>query len=437
MNIKSKHWDSLRTSLWFIPSLMVASAIALSFFTIALDEGDREWLKTFGWAYTRGADGARAILSSVAGSMITVATTAFSIVIVALQLASGQFGPRLLRQFMRDTGNQIVLGTFIATFIYCLLVLRTINAGEDNEFVPHLSVTFAIGLALASIAVLIYFIHHAAESIQAQYVIAQVGHELNQTIDHLFPKKIGHSALNHNQTDIPANFEHEANSIRASRSGYIQVIDDEELMKIARQSNILVRLNHRPGDFIVQGSDLAIVYPGERVNKKLTEKINSAFSFGKQRTQQQNAEFSIDQLVEIAIRALSPGINDPFTAIQCIDQLSVGLCHLAEREIPSPYRYDEDNKLRVIAYPVTFEEMTDASFNQIRQYGQSSVATLVRLLEAIALIATYTHNNTDRASLLRHAQMIERASHEQVSEELDKKDIEKQYQAAVRAIEYR
>ena len=115
----------------------------------------------------------------------------------------------------------------------------------------------------------------------------------------------------------------------------------------------------------------------------------------------------------------------------------MGLCHLAEREIPSPYRYDEDNKLRVIAYPVTFEEMTDASFNQIRQYGQSSVATLVRLLEAIALIATYTHNNTDRASLLRHAQMIERASHEQVSEELDKKDIEKQYQAAVRAIEYR
>lgn len=425
MNIKlSKHWDGLRTSLWFIPSLMVASAIALSFLTITLDEGDREWLKTFGWTYTRGADGARAILSSVAGSMITVATTAFSIVIVALQLASRQFGPRLLRNFMRDTGNQIVLGTFIATFIYCLLVLRTINAGEDNEFVPHLSVTFAVGLALASIVVLIYFIHHAAESIQAQHVIAQVGDELNQTIDNLFPKKIGHCTPNHNQIDIPA-FEREANPIRASRSGYIQAIDDDELMKIATQSNILVRLNHRPGDFMVQGSNLAIVYPGERVNQKLDKKINSAFSFGKQRTQQQNVKFSIVQLVEIAIRALSPGINDPFTAIQCIDGLSVGLCHLAEREIPSPYRYDEDNKLRVIAYPVTFAEMTDAAFNQIRQYGQSSVATIIRLLEAIALIATYTHNNTDRASLLRHAQMIERASHEEVSEELDKKDIEK------------
>lgn len=439
MNIKlSKHWDSLRTSLWFIPSLMVAGAIALSFLTIALDEGDREWLKTFGWTYTRGADGARAILSSIAGSMITVATTAFSIVIVALQLASGQFGPRLLRNFMRDIGNQIVLGTFIATFIYCLLVLRTINAGEDSEFVPHLSVTFALALAIASIAVLIYFIHHAAESIQAQHIIAQVGHELNQTIDSLFPKKIGHALPNHNQADIiPANFEREANSIRASRSGYIQAIDDKDLMKIATQSNILVRLNHRPGDFMVQGSDLAIVYPGERVNKKLSEKINSAFSFGKQRTQQQNVEFSIDQLVEIAIRALSPGINDPFTAIQCIDGLSVALCHLAEREIPSPYRYDEDNKLRVIAYPVTFEEMTDAAFNQIRQYGQSSVAVIIRLLEAIALIATYTHNKIDRAALLRHAHMIERASHEGVSEELDKKDIEKRYQVAVRALEYR
>ena len=173
----SKLWDSLHSSFWFIPTLMVAVAIALAFMTISLDEGDSEWFKTLGWIYTRGPDGARAILSTVAGSISSVATTAFSIVIVALQLASGQFDPRLLRNFMRDTGNQIVLGTFISTFIYCLLVLRTISDTEDSDFVPHISVTFAVVLAIASIAVLIYLIEHAATSIQAQHVIAAVDQE--------------------------------------------------------------------------------------------------------------------------------------------------------------------------------------------------------------------------------------------------------------------
>ncbi len=342
MNIKfSKFWDSLRSSFWFVPTVMVAFAIALSFVTIALDEGDTEWFTKFGWTYTRGADGARAILSTVAGSMISVATTAFSIVIVALQLASGQFGPRLLLNFMRDTGNQVVLGTFIATFMYCLLVLRTINAGEDSEFVPHISVTFGIVLAITSIAVLIYFIHHAATSIQAQQVIAEVGHDLDETIDRLFPKKIGRGAPEHKrrmEEDIPADFERDACPIRASGSGYIQAVDDDELMKIATENNLIVRLNYRPGNFVVQGSKLVMVWPSERVNKKLTQKINDAFILGNQRTSTQDVEFSVNQLVEIAVRALSPGINDPFTAIRCIDQLSAALCHLVEKDIPSPYR---------------------------------------------------------------------------------------------------
>lgn len=438
MNIKfSNFWDSLRESFWFVPTLMVAFAIVLSFVTIALDEGDTECFTKFGWTYTRGADGARAILSTVAGSMISVATTAFSIVIVALQLASGQFGPRLLRNFMRDTGNQVVLGTFIATFMYCLLVLRTINAGE-NSFVPHISVTFGIVLAIASIAVLIYFIHHAATSIQAQHVIAEVGHDLDETIDRLFPKKIGRGAPEHKrrmEEDIPADFERDACPIRASGSGYIQAVDDEELMKIATENNLIVRLNYRPGNFVVQGSNLVMVWPSERVNKKLTQKINDTFILGNQRTSTQDVEFSVNQLVEIAVRALSPGINDPFTAIRCIDQLSAALCHLVQKDIPSPYRYDQDNKLRVIADPVTFRGMTDAAFNQIRQYGQSSVAVTIRLLEAIAVIAAHTHNNNNRAALLRQANMIERGSHEGVSEELDRKDVEERYQAAVKALE--
>lgn len=269
-------------------------------------------------------------------------------------------------------------------------------------------------------------------------MIAEVGHDLDETIDRLFPKKIGRGAPEHKrrmEEDIPADFERDACPIRASGSGYIQAVNDDELMKIATENNLTVRLNYRPGNFVVQGSNFVMVWPSERVNKKLTQKINDAFILGNQRTSTQDVEFSVNQLVEIAVRALSPGINDPFTAIRCIDQLSVALCHLLERDIPSLYCYDRDNKLRVIADPVTFAGMTDAAFNQIRQYGQSSVAVTIRLLEVIAVIAAHTHNNNNRAALLRQANMIERGSHEGVSEELDRKDVEERYQAAVKALE--
>nr|WP_069791544.1 DUF2254 domain-containing protein [Cyanobacterium sp. IPPAS B-1200]OEJ77882.1 hypothetical protein A5482_14745 [Cyanobacterium sp. IPPAS B-1200] len=433
-----KLWDLLHSSFWFVPTLMVVLAIALSFLTIQLDQR----LKTdltgqFGWVYSVGPNGSRAILSTIAGSMVTVATTAFSITIVALQLASSQFGPRLLRNFMQDTGNQIVLGTFISTFVYSLLVLRTINGVDEKEFVPHLAVTWGLVLALASIGVLIYFIHHSASSIQVDQVITVVGRELDDATDRLFPHKIGRGVSKDLPLDIPANFERDVYPIKATNSGYIQAVNDDQLMQIATENNLLLRVQNCPGNFIVQGNELVLVFGRERVNKTLTKNINDAFILGLQRTKQQDLEFSINQLVEIAVRALSPGINDPFTAIRCIDQLSASLCHLAQREIPSPYRYDNNDKLRVIAEPITFADMTDAAFNQIRQYGTTSVAVTIRLLDAIAVIAPHTHNKADRATLLRHASMIERGSHEGIPEELDRRDVEEQYLAAIKAIELR
>ncbi|MEW5856320.1 MAG: DUF2254 domain-containing protein [Cyanobacteriota bacterium] len=439
-NIKlGKLWDSLHSSYWFVPTLMVIIAISLAFGMLSLDRAGKSGpLESLGWIYTGGPDGARTLLSSVAGSMITVAGTAFSITIVALTLASSQFGPRLMRNFMQDTGNQVVLGTFIGTFIYCLLILRTVRGDNYNVFVPQISVTLGMVLALASIGVLIYFIHHVSTSMQASHIIRDVGRDLDNAIDRLFPQKIGQGKSVPKQrsvAEIPAGFDKEATPLLAKESGYLQAIDEERLMKIATSKDLLLRLKYRPGKFIVEGSELVMIWPGERVNKKLTQHLNQIFIFGEQRTEQQDVEFPINQLVEIASRAISPGINDPFTAIQCINQLSAGLCRLAERDFPSPYRYDNDNNLRAIANPVTFAELIDTAFNQIRQYSKSDVAVRMRLLEAIALIATHTHHQKDRAALLRHAQMIERSSREEVSEELDRKDIEERYLAAVKALE--
>ncbi|WP_017720520.1 DUF2254 domain-containing protein [Kamptonema formosum] len=431
-------WDALRTSYWFVPALMVASAIWLSVVTVALDQRTNEWFGSLAFTYTRGPEGARAILSTVAGSMMTVAATAFSIAIVALQLASSQFGPRLLRNFMGDTGNQIVLGTFISTFMYTLLVLRTIRAGEESEFVPNISVTLSVFLAIASVGVLIFFIHHTASSIQADTVIAEVGVELDRAIDRLFPKKIGRGASGDSQQpvgeDIPENFDREAGAVLAGKSGYIQAIDEKKLLERATENNLILRLNCRPGNFVVQGSHLLKVWPGKLLNQKLAKEIHEAFIFGNQRTHQQDVEFAVNQLVEIAVRALSPGINDPYTAIRSVDQLSAALSHLAERNIPSAYRYDEHNKLRAIAEPVTFAGVTDTAFNQIRQYGKSSVAVTIRLLEAIAAIAPHTGSESDRAVLLRHAGEIERSSRETVTAECDRKDIESRYQVALKAL---
>jgi uncharacterized membrane protein len=440
-NIKlSKLWDSLHSSYWFVPTIMAVSAIALAVTMLSLDRsGASNAIAKLGWIYTGGPEGARSLLSAVAGSMVSVAATAFSITIVALQLASSNFGPRILRNFMQDTGNQIVLGTFIGTFIYCLLILRTIRGEGDsyNLFVPQLSVTFGMMLALASIGVLIYFIHHAATIIQASHVISEVSTDLNDAIKRLFPEKIGHGASQHKRSfgEIPANFDAEAFPIKATNSGYIQAIDDEKLMKIACQQNLLFRLKYRPGKFVVKGSDLVMVFPEKRVNPKLTTQINDAFILGAERNQQQDVEFPINQLVEIALRAISPAVNDPFTAIRCIDRLSVGLSHLALKDFPSPYRYDHDNNLRVIADPVTFAGLTDTAFNQLRQYSTSDVAVTIRLLEAIASIAPFTRNKKDRAALLRHADMIQRGSHEGVSEELDRRAVEGRYQAAVMALQ--
>lgn len=436
----SKLLDSLHSSFWFVPTLMLVLAIALSFLTIRLDQTSQtDVIGQIGWAYSLGPNGSRAILSAIAGSMISVATTAFSITIVALQLASSQFGPRLLRNFMQDTGNQIVLGTFISTFAYSLMVLRTINGVSENEFVPHIAVTCGIGLAIASIGVLIYFIHHSATSIQVDHVIAKVGCELDEAIDRLFPKQIGRSASKYRQeplaSDLLATFDQAACPIPAASSSYVQAVDTDQLMQIATAGNLLIQLQHRPGDFVVKGSPITLVYPAEAVHKKLVGQIKDAFVLGSQRTDQQDVEFSINQLVEIAVRALSPGINDPFTAVRCIDQLSAALCHLAQKEIPSAYRYDDADALRVIAEPVTFVDVTDAAFNQIRQYGQTSVAVTMRLLEAIAVIAPFTHTKADRAALLRHANMIECGSQEGILEALDRNDIRERYLSAMKAIQ--
>jgi uncharacterized membrane protein len=282
---------------------------------------------------------------------------------------------------------------------------------------------------------LIYFIHHVSVSIQANEIAARISKELIERIDHLFPDHIGRGA-----PMIPTEppdvgffevFDKDARPVVADGDGYLQFIDGEALLALAMEEDMVVRLERRPGNYVVASRPLALIWPGSRATDRLTDQVRSLFVLGNQRISDQDIEFGVTQLVEIAVRALSPGLNDPFTAITCLDQLGSVLCRLATRTMPSHYRHDHQNQLRVIAPAYTFPEVTDVAFNQIRQHSRSSVAVTIRLLETIAVVAEFTHRPEDRTTLLRHSEMIARETIESLPESEDRRAVEERCQAVI------
>jgi uncharacterized membrane protein len=434
------YWDSLQTSYWFVPTLLNVLAAIVAVGMISLDHQIQDAARQTDvwWIYGGGPEGARAVMSTIAGSMITVAGVVFSITIVALSLASGQFGPRILRNFIRDRSNQVVLGTFTGTFIYCLLVLRTILGVDDGQFVPGAAVALGIILALLSLGVLVYFIHHVSISIQAHQIVAAVSREMHETIDRLWPdplKDIQHDGDDAEHDGLPENFEQTAGRVPSRHGGYIAALDVDRLVSNCKDRDLVMRLAVRPGQFVIAGSPLALVAPDAAVDDDLIRGVNEAFLFESQRTPYQDIEFTVDQMVEVAVRALSPGINDPFTAIVCVDWLAEALGRLAGRSIPSPRRLDDDGTLRVVTRAVTFADVADAAFNQIRQYGSGSASVMIRLLEALARVAYVAGRPEDQAAIIRHAHLVRRACERDLPEVDDRNDVLERYNEVLRVLD--
>lgn len=376
--------DRLRSSYWFLPSLMAVGALLLSVVTLTLDQslGSTRLPLLSALGGMNRPDGARALLSTVAGSLITVAGVVFSMTLVGLSLASQQFGPRLVGNFMRDRGNQLVLGAFVATFLYCLMVLRTVRSADvaagAAAFVPHLSVAVALALTLVSLGVLIYFIHHTAESIQVSYVLARVGRALTQQIL-AFPEAAAEAARDEASAsdgaapegpppELPEGFAAEAVTLRAQRAGYVQAIDLAGLVALAQEHDAVVRLHHPPGSFLMLDGPLADVFP-EKASEALAGRIEGSYVLGAVRTPQQDPYFLFDQLLEVAVRALSPGINDPFTAISCIDRMAESVNLLARRRLPSTFLSDAEGALRLIVPRPEIGELVEHLFGELRAHG--------------------------------------------------------------------
>ncbi len=428
--------EALRTTLWLVPTGQVLLAALLFAVTYALDRSAyRGHLTMPGWVNNGSADAARQILTAIAAAVITVVGLVFSITIVALTLASTQFGPRMLRNFVRDRGTQVTLGTFVATFVYAVLALGSISHGSRGDFVPHLSVTVALALVLAALGVLIYFIHHIAKTIQLPQVIASIAGDLSAAVDTEVAAADGAATAieaGPSVAELLTRLDENGAEVLAVKSGYLQFVAYADLVDIAARSDGVVRLLYRPGHFVVEGLPLAQVWPADAA-WAVTRRLERAHVTGPHRTLAQDLTFAIDQLVEIAIRALSPAVNDTFTAMTCIDWLSDGLCKISSRWDPRVIHRDGLGHVRVIAAEVRYDRFVERAFDKIRQAGRSMPAVLIRQLDGLARVVQKTTVDAHRAVLLEQGEMILRSSEESVPEPADRVAVRRRYDILIAA----
>nr|MBI1232317.1 DUF2254 domain-containing protein [Cytophagales bacterium] len=420
------YWRELIATFWFVPVIIIIFSIILSVGLVYIDglyDFPQKGIVRF--FLVNSSDSARSILSTIAAAMMGVAGTVFSITLVALTLASSQFGPRLIKNFMYVRLNQVVLGSYIATYLYCLIVLNAVEDGEGYTFIPSLSILLAIVVAIMNIILLIVFIHQIAVSIQADNVISEISSLALSQAKTLFPAKMGEEKESPQAIDriTAVSYYKYKRFIKSPKNGYLQYVDSEALIKLIAKKQALLELNFRPGGHLVEGNDIGILFTNTKVEEKSLNEIESQFVIGKAKTAQQDIEFSIFQMVEIAARALSPGINDPFTAIACIDNLTAILSYLAQVTFPSKYRYDTEGTLRLIVNAVDFEGVLDAAFNQIRQFSGGSPAVIIRLMEALETIHGFSSNSTIDQALRKHGEMVLRVGEETINEIHDLNDL--------------
>lgn len=408
-----------------MPTVIVVGAIV---FAMGLIEADawfgrerlmERWPRLFG----AGAEGSRGLLTAIASSMITVAGVTFSITIVALALASSQYTSRILRNFMRDRTNQAVLGVFVGVFAYCLVVLRTIRGGDEGAFVPALAVLGALLLAFVAIGFLISFIHHIAASIQATSIIAAVAGETVEAVDRLFPTEIGDAAIERNPPERDWELSRQRwITIPARTTGYIQGIDADALFAVARERDVTVRMERGIGEFVIEGSPLAAA-TGTPLDDGAVQTLHAAYTVGTHRTVHQDAAYGIRQIVDVALKALSPGINDTTTAINCIDFLGAILARLAESSIETPYRSD-GGQVRIVTRGATFPGLLAEAFDQIRQNAEGNVAVIVRLLQVLEILVERTTDADRRQALRVHVGLIRETAARSVPAALDRATVE-------------
>ncbi len=418
-------WQNMLASLWFVPVTVVVAAVGLALALVEVDSrlGERA-LEAWPMLFGASPGGARHMLATIASSTITIAGVVFSITLVALSLASSQYSSRVLRNFMSDRGNQTVLGVFVGIFAYCLVVVRTIREDSVGEFVPSVAVLVGVCLAFAGVGFFIYFIHHIAVSIQASRILARIAGETIRVIDHVFPDAGEDLCEQGAETASAVNGNPGCwRPVPADRTGYIQRAEPNDLVALARELGAVVRMEHCIGDFVVEGSPLVSVRLAGEPDTRALGRAVGAFTIDQQRTTDQDAAFGLRQIVDMALKALSPGINDTTTATMSLDYLTAILLRLCDRRIESPCRY-EGGQLRVITRGQTFGGLVGLAFDQIRQNAGGNVAVLSRLLDSLAALEERTLDASRRGSLQHQARAVDEAVRRSIPSPFDREVLE-------------
>ncbi|AMM26320.1 DUF2254 domain-containing protein [Variovorax sp. PAMC 28711] len=389
--------NQLGETFWLLPGGMVLGGILLAFALLGIDQSGRlpAWLTDSHWLYNGGGTGARTLLGAIASSTIGVAGTVFSITIAALSLAAGQMGPRLLRNFTRDRGVQITLGAYLGTFSYALMVLRSVRTQEEGPFTPHLALTVGILLAFACVGTLVYFVAHMANRINVDTVVELVSDDIRHAMNAVVTDKA-------QPAPPPAMFWADAVPVVDTRRGYLQQLDEAGLANWAAKNGTAIRLLVRRGDYVFPGAPIALL--SVQV-PEAEDAIRNATALGATRGSGGDAEYAVRQLVEVAVRALSPGINDPHTAMSVLDRLGAALCDLAGTHLPSGVTM-RDDAVALVVPNVSYRSLVNVMFHMIRQNAAGSTAVMIRLLDVLTAVAACESDKDRRAALLDHANMV-------------------------------
>lgn len=398
-------WGRINASYWFYPAIFAILAFFLALGMVALDRGPAGGFATHSkWIIPARPGGASDMLQVIAGSTIAVAATVFSITIVAVSYASGTYGPRLLTNFMEDKGNQLSLATFIGTFVYAVMVLRVVRREDEAPvpaaigqgdpmpgFVPQLSLLMAIGLMLASIGVLVYFLNHVPDSIRINTVLEDIGKRLIRQIRRRFPREGEDREARDPDTDA---------EVRVERAGYIEIIDFDGLKDLARDRGGRIVLQVEAGDFVHPPRALARLH-AMGGSEDIARRVRDCFALSGLRTPTQDLRFLMDELVEIALRALSPGINDPFTAMTALNWIGAATAELGTRvlcESPNDESTDRDEAL-VLALTHDFAAYVGAGFGAARSAVATSRKATLAMFDALAHCAEAVRSEKRRGRL--------------------------------------
>ena len=372
-------WQNLIAGFWLVPGAVATVIAASAFLFVEIDRA--AGVGGIGIGFDGDAGAARDILSTIAGSLITVAGLTFSMTIVVLTLISSQFTPRALRGFLGDRVNQVVAGAFVGIFLYCLIVLRSVRGGGDGDaFVPALSVTVAIALGLLTLVLLLLFVHHMGRSIQASHIAARIARQTLAAVDRLYPERYSASSEEDPEEIVPSWLEDgKPASVTPARAGYVLLVDLDSILKAAAPGARL-QVAVRPGDFVTEEDVLARMWPADRLEEARAP-LRRSIPVEDERDLHQDVSYGLQQLTDIALKALSPGINDPTTAVTCIGYLRAVLERLARRAIPGAVRRLDD--AIVVAEQRSFEEYADSAFSEIGRYASDNARVVLVLLAAV------------------------------------------------------